>query len=60
MAITREKGGKVGEVEESKGEINGDGRRLDLGVNTEHNIQMSYYRIVHLKPISFYKPLKFS
>ena len=38
-----------GEVEEGKGGINGDGRRLDLGYRT-HNIQMMCYRIVHLNP----------
>ena len=51
MMITRGKG-DWGEVEEGKRGRNGDGRRLDLGwVNTQYNIQMMYYRIVHLKPI---------
>ena len=30
IVITREKG-EIGEVEDSKGGINGDGRKLDLG-----------------------------
>ena len=35
----------MGEVEEVKGEINGDGRRTDFGIrNTRYNIQI-YYRI---------------
>ena len=40
----------MGEVEEGKGGINGDGRRLDLGCEHTYNIQMMCYRIVHLKP----------
>ena len=39
MVITRRKG-RWGEVEEGKGGINGDGRRLDFGwvVNIHYNI----------------------
>ena len=38
------------EVKEGKAGINGDGRRLGV-MNTQYNIQMMYYRIVHWKPI---------
>ena len=49
--LLEEKG--VGEeVEEDKGAINGDRRRLWM-VNAQYNIQMMYYRNVHLKPIQF-------
>ena len=40
-----------GEVEEGKGETNGDGRRLGMVKNTQYNIQMMCYQIVHPKPI---------
>ena len=45
-------GSRVGEVEEGKRK-NGNGRRLDLGGvrNTQYNIQMMYYKIVHKKHI---------
>ena len=49
MVITGGKGG-WGEVEEGIWGINGDGRRLGV-VNTQYNIQMMYYRIVHVKMI---------
>ena len=36
MVITREEG--VGTVEEGKGRVNGDGRRLDLGWGTHNTV----------------------
>ena len=53
VVITRGQG-VWGEVEEDKGETNGDGRRKETGlglVNTQFNTQLMYYRTVHLKPI---------
>ena len=40
----------VGEVEEGKGGINGDGRRLDLGWRTHNTVYMIYYWTVYLQP----------
>ena len=39
----------LGEVKEGIGRMNGESRRWK--VNTQHNIQVIYYRIVHLKPL---------
>ena len=39
-----------GEVEEGKGETNGDVRRQLWAVNTKYKILMMCYRIVNLKP----------
>lgn len=42
------------EVEDCIGEINGGGRRFDLGWRiTQDNVQMECCRIVHLKPVQF-------
>ena len=49
MVVARGKGG-CREVEEGKGEINGDGRKINLGWGTQ-SIQIIYCRIAHLKPI---------
>lgn len=49
--MTRGKG--VGEEEEGKGGIKGDGRRLGV-VDAQYDIQVVCDRIVYLKPGSFY------
>ena len=48
MVITRGKG--VGEEEEGKGGINGDGKFTWGGEHTIYR-QTMYHRIVHLRPI---------
>ena len=56
MLITRGKGGWE-DVEEGKGEINHDERRLGVAPQftiIQYNIQMMYYRIICLKPTLFY------
>ena len=42
--------GGLEELEKGKEGINSDGMRLWV-VNKQYNMQMKYYRIVHLKPI---------
>ena len=37
-----------------KGVISGDRRRSDVGGETQCNIQIMYYRIVHSKPTQLY------